>query len=92
MKTSKIKLSLLPLVVLAIMLSATVVAAAGDFDWTRDLNVRAEADRDGFRAQLSTRFNIGDAQVKVVLVKRSGSGRELSNALFIKSRIDKFPA
>jgi hypothetical protein len=51
---------------LAIVLSATVVAA-GDFDWTKDFSIRAEADPDGFRAQLSTRFNIGNAQVKVVL-------------------------
>ncbi|UCG38286.1 MAG: hypothetical protein JSV00_08840 [bacterium] len=64
MKTGKI---LVPLsVVLAVALSAAVAAAA-DFDWTRDFNIRAEADRDGFRAQLSTRFKIGDTQVQVVL-------------------------
>jgi hypothetical protein len=64
MKTHKITLTLL--VMLAFVLSASV-AAAGDFDWTRDLNIKAEADRDGFKAQLSARFKIGDAQVKVVL-------------------------
>jgi hypothetical protein len=64
MKTHKITVSLL--VMLAFVLSASVVAA-GDFDWTKDFNIKAEADRDGFRAQLSTRFNIGNAQVKVVL-------------------------
>ncbi len=64
MKTYKIGVSIL--VMLALFLSASVVAA-GDFDWTKDLNIRAEADRDGFRAQLSTRFKIGNAQVKVVL-------------------------
>ncbi|MDT8367049.1 MAG: hypothetical protein RRA15_11285 [bacterium] len=64
MKIRKITHSLL--VILALVLSASV-AAAGDFDWTKDFNIRAEADRDGFRAQLSTRFNIGNAQVKVVL-------------------------
>ncbi|MEE8546674.1 MAG: hypothetical protein V3S63_01080 [bacterium] len=64
MKTRKATLSIL--VMLAIVLSATVVAA-GDFDWTKDFSIRAEADPDGFRAQLSTRFNIGNAQVKVVL-------------------------
>ncbi len=64
MKTQKITLSLL--VMLAIILSATVVAA-GDFGWTKDLNIRAEADSNGFRAQLSTRFKIGNAQVQVVL-------------------------
>ena len=64
MKTHKITVSLL--VMLAFVLSASMVAA-GDFEWTRDLNVRAEADRDSFKAQLSARFNIGNAQVKVVL-------------------------
>jgi hypothetical protein len=54
------------LIILALFFSATVVAA-GDFDWARDLNIRAKADHSGFRAQLSTRFKIGDAQVKVVL-------------------------
>jgi len=64
MKTRKITLSLL--VMLAIVLSATVVEA-GDFDWTKNFNIKAEADRDGFRARLSTRFKIGNAQVQVVL-------------------------
>jgi hypothetical protein len=64
MKTQRITLSLF--VVLAIVLSASVVAA-GAFDWTKDLNIRAEANRDGFRAQLSTRFKIGGAEIKVIL-------------------------
>lgn len=64
MKTHKIFVLLMVMVVFIV--SATI-AAAGDFDWTRNFNLRAEADRDGFRAQLSTRFNIGKAQVKVVL-------------------------
>jgi hypothetical protein len=64
MKTHKIIVSLV--VMLILVMSASIVAA-GDFAWTRDFNIRAEADRDGFRAQLSTRFNIGNAQVKVVL-------------------------
>jgi hypothetical protein len=51
---------------LAIVLSATVVAA-GDFDWTKDFNIRAEAGPDGFRTQLSTRFKKGNAEVNVVL-------------------------
>ena len=64
MKTHNIIFSLL--VVLAIVLSATV-AAAGDFDWTKNFNIKAKAGPDGFRAQLSTRFNIGNAEVQVVL-------------------------
>ena len=50
----------------ALFFSVTVVVA-GDFDWTRDLNMRADTDPSGFRAQLSARFKIGDAQIKVVL-------------------------
>lgn len=53
--------------ILAAILFSTTAVIAGDFDWTRDLNGRAEADPSGFRAQLSARFKIGDAQVKVVL-------------------------
>ncbi|TNF46986.1 hypothetical protein EP232_03990 [bacterium] len=64
MKTHKITISLL--VMLAFTLSASV-AAAGDFDWVKDFNMKAEADGDGFKAQLSARFKIGDAQVKVVV-------------------------
>jgi len=43
------------------------VAAAGDFDWTSDFNIRAEADPTGFRAGLAARFKIGDAQINAVL-------------------------
>jgi len=53
--------------VVFLLVSSAAVAAAGDFDWMRDLNTRAEADLSGFRARLAARFNIGDAQVKVVL-------------------------
>jgi len=53
-------------VILLLVLSASI-AAAGDFDWLKDLNIRAEADPSGFRAQLATRFKIGDTQAGVVL-------------------------
>ncbi len=49
-----------------VFLSAGYVNAA-DFDWMKGMNINATADPTGFRAQLSTRFNLGDAQVKVVL-------------------------
>jgi len=58
---------LVALLVMSAFLSVPQLVNAADFDWTRDMNVRAEADPSGFRAQLSTRFRIGDAQVKVVL-------------------------
>jgi hypothetical protein len=48
-----------------LLFSSDVIA--GDFDWIRDFNIQAEADPSGFRARLATRFNIGDAQIKVVL-------------------------
>jgi hypothetical protein len=52
------------------LLSMPCVAA--DFDWMRNMNITAQADSSGFRARLSTRFNLGDTQVKVILgnVKR----------------------
>ena len=49
------------------LLLVSSTAAAGDFDWIRDFNIQAEADPSGFRARLATRFNIGDAQIEIVL-------------------------
>ena len=48
-----------------LFLSST--AEAGDFDWIKDLNVKAEADPSGFKARLAARFKIGDTQIKIVL-------------------------
>ena len=49
------------------LLLVSSAAVAGDFDWIRDFNIKAEADPSGFKASLATRFKIGDAQVKIVL-------------------------
>ena len=49
------------------LLLVSSAAIAGDFDWARDFNIRAEADPSGFRAQLATRFKIGDVQISAVL-------------------------
>lgn len=57
----------LMLLVLSSVLFAATFAVAADFDWTKELNVKAVEDPAGFRAELSSRFKIGDAQVKVVL-------------------------
>jgi len=43
------------------------VAVAGDFDWIRDFNSKAEKDLSEFKARLAARFNIGDMQIKTVL-------------------------
>ena len=60
--------SLKTVVVLLMMtLLVSSAALAGDFDWIRDLNIRAQADPSGFRARLGARFKIGDAEISAVL-------------------------
>jgi len=49
------------------LLFVSSAAVAGDFDWIRNFNIKAETDPSGFRARLATRFKIGDAQIKIVL-------------------------
>jgi len=49
------------------LLLVSSAAVAGDFDWIRNFNIQAEADPSGFRARLATRFQIGDAQINMVL-------------------------
>ena len=61
MKVNKVLMAFVLLVFLPSL------AAAGDFDWTRDFNIRAEADPSGFRAQMASRFKVGDAQITAVL-------------------------
>ena len=56
--------------ILAVMLAQLVfvsVVNAGDFGWLDNMNVKAEADKSGFRYRLSTRFKVGDADIKTVL-------------------------
>lgn len=55
------------IVLMLLQLSFVASALAGDFDWLNNLNVRAEADSSGFRYQLSSRFRVGDAEVKTVI-------------------------
>ena len=50
-----------------VLLLVSSMAVAGDFDWTRDVNIKAETNLSEFRARLATRFNIGDTQIKTVL-------------------------
>lgn len=42
-------------------------AAAGDFDWLKELNIEAKADGSGFNTTLKTRFKLGDVEVNAVL-------------------------
>ena len=55
------------LISLMAILVVSSVAMAGDFAWTEDFNIHAQADPSGFRARLATRFDLGDVQVKAVL-------------------------
>lgn len=43
------------------------LAAAADYEWLKDLNIKAQADPSGFKASLAARFKIGDAQITTVL-------------------------
>jgi hypothetical protein len=52
---------------LMVFLFVSSAALAGDFDWLKDLNIRAEADPSGFRAQLAARFKIGNAEINTVI-------------------------
>lgn len=54
-------------VVSMVLLLASSAAVAGDFDWIKDFNIKAEADPEGFRARLAARFDIGDMQINTVL-------------------------
>jgi hypothetical protein len=55
---------------LSALLLAALTAPAAEDGLTRflsSLNVQARADSSGFSARLSTQFNVGEAQVKLVL-------------------------
>ena len=54
-------------ILITALLVATATATAGDFGWTDDFNIQAQADPSGFRARLATRFRIGAARVEAVL-------------------------
>jgi len=55
------------LIISMILLLVSSAAAAGDFDWVSDFNIRVQADPAGFRARIAARFQIGDAQLTAVL-------------------------
>ena len=52
---------------LMMLLLASSIATAGDFDWIKDLNIQAEADPSEFRARLEARFKIGNVEINTVL-------------------------
>lgn len=46
---------------------SSVPAMAGDFDWLNNMSIEAQANPDGFRARLATRFNVGDVKINAVV-------------------------
>jgi len=56
-------------IVLIMQLALASTAMAGDFDWLPKLDISAKADLPGFSASLSTRFNVGSAEIKTVIGK-----------------------
>jgi hypothetical protein len=60
------KFRFIALVVFLQLAFATSVYAR-DFDWLQQLSIEAQADPSGFVARLSTRFHIGDAEVRAVI-------------------------
>jgi hypothetical protein len=59
-------LKMLFVIVLELLLVSST-ASAGDFDWIKDFNLKAEGDPSGFRARLEARFQIGDIAIRTVL-------------------------
>jgi len=58
--------------VAAVLCSVVVVLAASaafaaDFEWLKELNVKAVNDPSGFKAQLAARFKIGETQHSTVI-------------------------
>ena len=54
-------------VVFSVLLLSPFPVSAGDFDWMKDMNLRAEADPSGFRARLEARFRVAGIDVEAVL-------------------------
>ena len=52
---------------LVMLLLVSSISVAGDFDWVKDFNIKANIDPSGFRARLSTRFRIGNAKIEAVI-------------------------
>lgn len=68
----KLRRTSLMVSIVLLLVSSAAVATAGDFDWTRDFNIRADADPSGFRVRIAARFNMGDSQVNAVLKNVEG--------------------
>jgi hypothetical protein len=63
----RMRLQEILVVVVAVFLLVPSAAGAADFAWTKDFNVRAEADPSGFRARLAARFKTDEAAITFLL-------------------------
>jgi hypothetical protein len=52
---------------LMVFLLASSAAFAGDFEWLQNLNIKAEANPSGFRAELATRFKVGNTEINAII-------------------------
>jgi len=52
---------------LMMLLLVSSISVAGDFDWVKDFNIKANIDPSGFKARLATRFRIGNAEIEAVI-------------------------
>ena len=50
-----------------VLVLAASAAFAADFDWLKELNIKAVNDPSGFKAQVAARFKIGETQVSTVI-------------------------
>lgn len=55
------------LLISLLLFGFTSTAMAGNYGWINDMNLKAEANPDGFRARLGVRFKIDDIEVKAVI-------------------------
>ena len=62
-----IQKTLFKLSVILLLATSPTLILAGDFDWLKELNIKAVNDGDGFRTRLAARFQIGNAQVDTVI-------------------------
>jgi hypothetical protein len=50
-----------------LLISSGTVAVASDFEWMKNVNIKADVDPSGFRSRLASRFKINDVQIDAVL-------------------------
>ena len=52
---------------ITIFLFVSPISKAQDFDWMKEMNIRAQMDPSGFKVMLGARFQIGDVNIQTVI-------------------------